>query len=88
MVLRDLTCRELTDFIYAYEEGELPSEQRAVFDAHLVQCPDCVSYLEGYRRSVSLGKQAFEEPEEPVPDEVPADLIRAVLAARRRPRPG
>jgi anti-sigma factor RsiW len=88
MPLRDLSCRELTDFIYAYEEGELPGDDRAAFDAHLAECPDCVAYLAGYRRSVSLGKQAFEGPDEPAPDDVPADLIRAVLAARRRQRPG
>jgi len=87
MPARELCCRELTDFIYAYEEGELPSDERAAFDAHLAECPDCVAYLAGYRRSVALGKQAFEEPDEPVPDEVPDDLVRAVLAARRR-RPG
>jgi anti-sigma factor RsiW len=83
---RDLTCRELTDFIYAYEEGELPEAERAAFEAHLAECPDCVAYLAGYRRSVALGKQAFADSDEPVPDDVPEDLVRAVLAARRRQR--
>jgi len=85
---RDLSCRELTDFIYAYEEGELPAGEHAAFEAHLAECLDCKTYLAGYRRSVSLGKRAFEQADDSLPDDIPDDLVRAVLAARRHQRPG
>jgi anti-sigma factor RsiW len=86
MAQRDLCCRDFTEFIYAYEEGELPADERAAFEAHLAACPDCVSYLAGYRRSVALAGRAFGSPDEPVPEDVPEDLVRAVLAAKRQPR--
>jgi len=85
MAQRDLCCRDFTEFIYAYEEGELSADERAVFEAHLAACPDCASYLAGYRRSVALAGRAFDSPDEPVPEDVPEDLVRAVLAARRQP---
>ena len=88
MPSRDLSCRELTDFIYAYEEGELPSDERAAFEAHLAECADCKAYLAGYRRSVSLGKRAFEEAGNSLPDDIPDDLVRAVLTAKRQQRHG
>jgi anti-sigma factor RsiW len=78
-----LTCRELIEFLGDYVEGELAPQQRAVFDAHLAICPDCVSYLDGYRESRRLGREAFEADAE-VPEEIPAELVDAILAARRR----
>lgn len=79
---RKLTCRELIEFLSAYVEGELAADERARFDAHLAECPYCVDYLHGYRESVRLGKAALAD--ESIPDDVPAELVDAILAARRR----
>ena len=43
-----MTCRELIDFIMEYLDGELPQEQRSVFEEHLKLCPPCLEYLESY----------------------------------------
>jgi anti-sigma factor RsiW len=80
---RRLTCRELLDFLAAYLDDELPPAERAVFDRHLGVCPDCVKYLESYRETVRLGKQAFAAEAE-LPGEVPEELVSAILAARAR----
>src|SRR4029077_13866711 len=40
-----MTCRELDDFLGDYVAGELDAQVRAVFDAHLAACPECVTYL-------------------------------------------
>ncbi len=77
-----LTCRELIDFLAAYLEGELASEARAEFEAHLTVCPQCVDYLASYRESIRLGQQACE-PDAGLPADVPSELIEAILAARR-----
>ena len=77
-----ITCRQLEDFLLAYLEGELPERQRFVFELHLKLCPECRDYLAAYRRSVEVSKRAFEDPDRPVPDAVPEDLVKAVLAAR------
>jgi len=78
-----VTCRELADFIGEYLAGELGADQRVVFDRHLQLCPNCRRYLAGYEATVRLGQSAFEDDAE-VPRDVPADLVAAILAARRR----
>jgi anti-sigma factor RsiW len=83
---RELTCRELVEFLMAYDDGELAPAERAVFEAHLAECPDCVAYLEGYRRTVALGKRAFADEKASASAAVPEELVAAVLAARRRQR--
>jgi anti-sigma factor RsiW len=80
---RTLTCRELIEFLAAYIEEELSAEERARFDLHLAVCPHCVDYLHGYRESIRLGKAALAA-EGPIPDEVPAELLDAILASRTR----
>jgi anti-sigma factor RsiW len=79
-----MTCRELVDFLIDYTSGQLPADQRARFEEHLRDCPDCIAYLKSYEDTVKLGKDAFTHPDNGVPDEVPETLIRAILAARRQ----
>jgi anti-sigma factor RsiW len=88
MSARELSCREVADFLMAYDDGELSAEERHEFDAHLAECPDCVAYLASYRRAVALGKQAFADEDAAAEDHVPGELVAAVLAARRKQRPG
>jgi anti-sigma factor RsiW len=78
-----VTCRELTDFILDYLSGELPAESRVAFERHLSRCTNCHRYLASYQASVALGKAAFEEPDAPVPPDVPEQLVTAILAARK-----
>jgi len=86
MSARELTCREIADFLMAYEDGELAPAERSQFDAHLAVCPDCVAYLASYRKTVALGRRAFADLDAAAANEVPAELVEAVLAARRRRR--
>ncbi len=83
MTLRKLKCRELIDFIAAYLDAELPPEQREAFEHHLSLCPDCVHYLESYRETQRLGKQAYAA-DDGIPEGVPEELVAAILAARTR----
>lgn len=55
-----MKCREVADFLMAYLDGELPEDQRGVFEAHLRGCSACERYLESYRRTVELGRKAYE----------------------------
>ena len=83
-----MTCRELIEFLMAYLDGELPPASRRVFDAHLAACPPCRRYLASYREAIALGRAAFQPDhlDEPVRDDVPEDLVRAILAARESSR--
>jgi anti-sigma factor RsiW len=79
-----MTCRELVDFLMDYLDGLLSEPERLCFEEHLGECPDCVAYLASYREAVRLGKEACTAGEDAIPSEVPEELVRAVLAARRR----
>ena len=78
-----MTCRELAEFIADYLSEALPAETRAHFERHLGACSNCGMYLDGYRETVKLGQSAFQDPDAPVPDTVPEELVKAILAARR-----
>ncbi len=78
-----MTCRELIDFLADYLAGDLRVEVRRVFEAHLGDCPECVTYLRGYADAIRLAR-ASAETDVAVPAEVPERLVRAILAARRR----
>lgn len=89
----ELTCRDLTAFLDDYVAGELGVEERARFDEHLAECPDCLAYLASYVDTVRRAKDAYRD--DPVPGAIPEPLVRAILAARdqdpstappRRPR--
>jgi anti-sigma factor RsiW len=78
-----VTCRELADFIADYLADALPADTRAQFEHHMGVCTNCVTYLDGYKATVELGRHAFDDPDAPVPDTVPEELVKAILAARR-----
>lgn len=80
-----MTCRELIDFLMSYLDGELPAPRRAIFDEHLAECEDCRRYLASYRETIALGRDACASDDAPVDEEVPEDLVQAILAARGGP---
>jgi anti-sigma factor RsiW len=75
-----MNCRDFTEFLNLYFDGELSAAERAVFDEHLAGCPDCTAYLQTYAATVRFGHAAFII-DGPVPPAVPADLVTAILAA-------
>jgi anti-sigma factor RsiW len=79
-----ITCRELVEFLDDYLSRLLPEPRRIAFDAHLAACPACVAYMKSYQVTLGLEKAAFNSKENPVPAEVPEELVRAVLTACRR----
>lgn len=78
-----MTCREFAEFIADFLDGSLPAGERAAFEGHLARCGNCARYLDGYRQAMALGRQAFAAPGDPVPVDVPEDLIEAIARARR-----
>ena len=79
-----MTCREFAEFIGEYLSGELPSDATAQFERHMSRCANCHAYLANYRTTIDLGRQAFADQEANLPDEVPDDLVKAILASRRK----
>lgn len=79
-----MTCRELVDFLMDYLANELPESEAREFEEHLRACPSCLSYLESYRITVQLSKRLCEFDDEPVPKDVPEELVQAILRSRRQ----
>lgn len=48
----EMSCRELVDVITDYLEGELAETDRVRFEAHLLECPYCQSYLDQMRETI------------------------------------
>jgi anti-sigma factor RsiW len=78
-----VTCRQFTDVIADYLSGELPLRTRQIFESHFDKCATCRRYLAGYEQAAKLVKLAFDEEDGAVPDDVPPDLVKAILAALR-----
>lgn len=74
-----ITCQELIDFIASYRDNELSPDQRVEFERHLSVCPSCVAYLKTYEQTIALTRATGDDP---VPEDVPESLIRAILNAR------
>ena len=81
-----LTCKEFDDFMVDFLEHELPLRHKVSCWLHLKMCRDCSKFVRQYQQTIELGKQAFGDPDDPVPDSGPEDLITAARAYRRQPR--
>lgn len=81
---RWITCREFVDFLDDYLARRLEPTRLAEFNDHLSGCPPCVAYMHTYQDSIRLAKAALARSDAPVPDDVPEDLVAAILAARRK----
>jgi anti-sigma factor RsiW len=66
-----------------YLSGEMEPGPRADFERHLSRCVNCRRYLTGYEETVKLGRRAFDHEDDALPDDVPAELVTAILASRR-----
>lgn len=76
-----LRCRDVIELLSDYVEGDLPEEKARAIESHLEICPQCVEYLASFRTAIALGKTATSDE---VCDELPDDLVRAVLERVRR----
>ena len=79
-----ITCREFEEFVLGYLEGELPARQVKIFEWHLRICRECREYLDAYSRTIETGKAVLGPDNAPVPEDIPEDLVRAVLESRDR----
>ena len=80
-----MTCREFIDFLFTYVSGELSSSEQATFEEHIAECPDCLTYLRSYEMTIKLGETAYADadPDGDPPENVPEELIQAILSARQ-----
>lgn len=77
--LQELNCEQAIGFLAAYLEGALPPSVKALFDAHLAECPECRDYLAAYQLTLQLARRVPLAPQPPLPE----SLVNAILAARQ-----
>ncbi len=78
-----ISCREFEAFLIDYFEDSLPKRQRLVFEMHLKLCRECREYLIAFKRSIDVSKRVCADLDEPTPADVPEDLVRAIIDARK-----
>ena len=55
------TCRDATELLLDFVNGELDSETGHEFEKHLEVCPDCVAFLNTYKKTIELTKTFFHK---------------------------
>lgn len=78
-----LTCKEFDEFMIDYLEGGLPVWQKYMCWLHVKMCRECAYFIRQYQRVIALGQSAFDSADEPVPDSVPEDLVKAAIAYQK-----
>jgi anti-sigma factor RsiW len=73
-----MTCNEVTEFLLDYISGDLPHAVRTTFEAHLAVCLDCRNYLDSYRKTIAISRQARGAEIEAIPE----GLVAAIMKAR------
>lgn len=81
---RMITCKEFEEFVLDYLDGGLTDRQRSLFERHMRICRECREYLAAYQRTIEIGRAVLPSSDDPVPDDVPEDLIKAILDARKQ----
>jgi len=79
-----ITCKEFDDFVQRYLDDDLADIKRTLFERHLRLCSECRNYLTAYQRSMEMSQAVFESDDDSVSDDVPEELIKAILDARKR----
>ena len=77
-------CEQATRLITDYLSGELDARTFDIFEAHLSQCPDCVSFLETYKEALRVGRSV---PCDDIPPEMETrlrELLRERIERGRR----
>lgn len=78
-----IDCRTFESFLMDYHEGTLAADKRRRFERHLGMCGLCRASYRSYEQSIRLGKRLFETETGPLPDDVPTELVEAVVSAMR-----
>ena len=78
-------CREITDLLLDYMAGELDPETVAAFEEHLRLCPDCVAFLNTYKKTVQTTRSLrFED----IPSEMEKRVRRFLRERTQKGRRG
>lgn len=75
-----MTCREVYSFLDDFIDGRLSLLTRLTFGSHMLLCSACRRYLASYRTALEVARAS--ERADALPDEIPEQLVQAILASR------
>ena len=78
--MKDIACATGVELLNDYLECVLTDEVRAALDAHVATCERCVAFIDSYRATPRLLREATEAS---LPDDVQQSL-RAFLRTQRQ----
>jgi hypothetical protein len=81
--LSSKTCKQIATLVFDYLNDTLESCVKRAFMEHLAICPDCVAFLNTYRKTVELTRLVRAED---LPPKI-RDNILAFLRRRARGKP-
>ena len=62
-----MKCENIKELMMGYLDDEISNEERKIFEEHLIQCEDCTSELEEYKKLKEVtDTMQLTEPEEKV----------------------
>lgn len=70
-----LTCEDVNDFLAAYVNDDIPDNLRRRYETHVARCEVCSAYLNQYRATIRLAREAGSIASEP-----PDELVEMTLA--------
>ena len=80
-----MTCRGFIDSLADYLAEGLSADQQTMLEAHLGVCSKCAAYLKSYADTIALAKDGCDHRGD-LGEQLPEDLVRAILAARVKSR--
>lgn len=75
--LTNRTCKEITGLIFGYLNDTLSRSVKRDFQRHLRVCPDCVNFLNTYKKTVATSRSLRSE-------EIPANVRDNILDFLRK----
>jgi anti-sigma factor RsiW len=68
-LLHPCGCTQTKKLLYEFVEGELNQQTQQRLEQHLSDCPGCLEYVKGYRRTIELTHH-HGLPDAPMPPEL------------------
>ena len=81
--LNQKTCKEIGELVSDYLHDNLEAQLRSEFEDHLRICPDCVAFMNTFRKTVSVMRSVRSED---MPDDVRRNILTFLKSRARRRR--
>ena len=75
--LTEKSCKQITGLIYDYLNNRLSRDLKRDFQRHLKICPDCVHFLNTYKKTVAVARTVRVE-------KIPAKVRESILVFLRK----